>query len=103
MRYSVESRDRIYVKGYGFLSFAKDFGAYATKVAKKISNKYSQNLLQSAKTSITDETKTASKIAIQKIEEETGDLLSDKIADETTNISKSPKQFHSKELYSKEL
>ena len=24
MRYSVEPRDRIYVKGYGFLSFAKN-------------------------------------------------------------------------------
>ena len=23
MKYSVEARDRIYVKGYGFLSFAK--------------------------------------------------------------------------------
>ena len=23
MRYSIEPRDRIYVKGYGFLSFAK--------------------------------------------------------------------------------
>ena len=24
MRYSIEPRDRIYVKGYGFLSFAKN-------------------------------------------------------------------------------
>ena len=25
MRYSIEPRDRIYVKGYGFLSFTKNF------------------------------------------------------------------------------
>ena len=33
MRYSIEPRDRIYVKGYGFLSFAKNMG-------KNLSNKY---------------------------------------------------------------
>ena len=26
MRYSVQPRDRIFVKGYGFLSFAKNVG-----------------------------------------------------------------------------
>ena len=26
MRYSIEPRNRIYVKGYGFLSFAKNIG-----------------------------------------------------------------------------
>ena len=38
MRYSIESRDRIYVKGYGFLSFAKNMG-------KSLSNKYGQKRL----------------------------------------------------------
>ena len=38
MRYSIEPRDRRYVKGYGFLFFAKDIG-------KNISNKYSQKLV----------------------------------------------------------
>ena len=33
MRYSIEPRDRIYVKGYGFLYFAKNMG-------KSLSNKY---------------------------------------------------------------
>ena len=28
MRYSIEPRDRIYVKGYGFLSIAKNMGGY---------------------------------------------------------------------------
>ena len=49
MRYSTEYRDRIYVKGYGFLSFAKNMCTHATKVAKNLSNKYGQKLLDSAK------------------------------------------------------
>ena len=32
MRYSIEPRDKIYVKGYRFLSFAKNRGTHATKV-----------------------------------------------------------------------
>ena len=34
MRYSIKPTGRIYVKGYGFLSFAKNIGKNATKVAK---------------------------------------------------------------------
>ena len=41
MRYSIQPKDRIFVKGYGFLSFAKNMGTHATKVAKNLSNKYS--------------------------------------------------------------
>ena len=57
MRYSVEPRDRICVKGYGFLSFAKNIG-------KNLSNKYGQKLLDSAKKSTTDAIKTTPKRAI---------------------------------------
>ena len=46
MRYSIEPRERIYVKGYGFLSFAK-------KIGKNLSNKYGQKLLDSVKKSTT--------------------------------------------------
>ena len=42
MRYSFEPRDRIYVKGYGFLSFAKNMD-------ENLSNKYGQKLLDKAK------------------------------------------------------
>ena len=59
MRYSIRPRDRRYVKGYGFLSFAKNIG-------KNISSKYSQKLVESDKKSATDAIKTASKRAIQK-------------------------------------
>ena len=50
MTYSIEPRDvKDHVKDYGFLSFAKKIGAHATKVAKSMSNKCSQNLADSAK------------------------------------------------------
>ena len=80
MRYPIELRDRIYVKGYGFLSFAKNIG-------KKISNKYGQKLLDSAKKSATDAIKTTPKKATQKTTEATGYVIVNKIADETTSIS----------------
>ena len=85
MRYSIESRYLIYVKGYGFIYFyrtyAKNIGTYATKVAKSMSNKYNQILLDSAKKSTTDAMKTALKRVIQKTAEATGDLIGNKIAD----------------------
>ena len=65
MRYSIEPRDRIDVKGYGFLYFAKNMG-------KNLSNKYGQKLLDSTKKSTTDAIITASKRAIQKTAEATG-------------------------------
>ena len=49
MRYSIEPRDRIYIKGYGFLSFAKNMGRHGNKVTKSLSNKYSQKIIDSAK------------------------------------------------------
>ena len=78
MRDRIEPRDRMYVKGYGFLSFAKHMGIHATKFAKNLSNRYSQKLLDSPKKSITDATKTASKRGIQKTAEATGDLIGNK-------------------------
>ena len=88
MRYSIEPRNRIYVKGYGFLSFTKNMGTNATKVAKSLSNKYGQRLLDSTKKSTTDAIKTASKRAIGKKAEATGDLIGNKIAEEITSVSK---------------
>ena len=76
-----EPRDRIYVKGYGFVSFAKNMG-------KSLSNKHGQKLLVSAKKSTTDATKTVSKRAIQKTAEATRDLTGNKIADEITMFQK---------------
>ena len=81
MRYSIEPRDRIYVKGYGFLSFAKNMG-------KNLSYKYGQTLLDIAKKSMTDAIKTVSKRATQKTAEATGDLTGNKTADKITSASK---------------
>ena len=79
--YSIELKDRIYVKGYGFLSFPKNMG-------KNLSNIYGQKCLDRAKTSTADAIKTASKRAIPKTAEATGDLISNKIADKIKSISK---------------
>ena len=81
MRYSVEPNDRIFAKGYGFLFFAKNMG-------KRLSNKYGQKVLDTAKKSPTDAIKTASKRAIHKTAEATGDLIGNKIADKITSVSK---------------
>ena len=55
MRYSTEPRDRVYVKGCVFMSFARS-----------MSNKYGKKLVNTAKKSATDAIKTASIRAIQK-------------------------------------
>ena len=81
MRYSIEPRQRRYVKGYGFLSFAKNIG-------KNLNNKYGQKLVDTAKKSATDALITASKRAIQKTAEATGDLAGNKIAEKITSYSK---------------
>ena len=81
MRYSIEPRDRIYVKGYGFMSFAKNIG-------KNLSNKYSQKIIDTTKKSAMDAIKTVLKRTIQKTTEASGDLNGNKIADKITNISK---------------
>ena len=95
MRYSIESRDRMYLKGYRFLSFAKNMSTYATKVAKNLSNKYVQKLLDSAKRSTTDAIKTASRRAIQKTAEAIDDLIGNKIADKATSVWKKSSSKHS--------
>ena len=45
MRYSIKTSDRIFVKRYGFLSYAKNNGI-------NVSGKYSQNVFDNAKKSI---------------------------------------------------
>ena len=88
MRYSIEPRDRICVKGHGFLSFAKNMNTH-------FSNKYSQKCLDTAKKSTTDAIKTASKRAIQKTAEAAGGLIGNKIAGKITSVSKKHKNNES--------
>ena len=60
MRYSIEPRERRYVKGYGFLSFARYFN-----------DKYSKSLMDVRKTFA----KTAGKKILKETEKATGDLI----------------------------
>ena len=60
---SAQPRDRIFVKGYRFLSFAKNFGE---NIGKNLSSKYRQKHFDHAKQSAINALKTASKRTIRK-------------------------------------
>ena len=65
--YSVQPRDRIFVKGYGFLSFAKNMNRnLCQNISENLSSIYSQKPFDQVKQS-KDALKTASKRTIQKI------------------------------------
>ena len=90
-RYSVQPRDYlwIFVKGYWFLSFAKNMCKNIGKnISKNLSSKYSQKRIDHAKQSATDVFETASKRVIQKTTEATDNLIRNKIADKITRVSK---------------
>ena len=65
--YSVQPRDRIFVKGHGFfLSFARNIGKNVVKnISKNLSSKNSQELLDHAKQFATGTLRTISKRVIQ--------------------------------------
>ena len=81
VRYSIETREKRYVKGYGCLSFAKNIG-------KNLNNKYGQKLVDIIKKSAADALKTASKRVTHRTAEAIGDLAGNKIADNIIRISK---------------
>ena len=94
MCYLIEPTERRYVKRCIFLSFARNQGTHATKVAKNLNNKYGQKLADSTKISATDAFKIASKIAIQKTAQATGDLVGNTIANKITSILKKQQVNH---------
>ena len=82
MSCSIEPRERRYVKGYGFMSFARNFG-----------NKYGKKLKNTAiKTGTNFNSKHFATIAgkkiVHKTAEATGNLIGNKIADKITSASK---------------
>ena len=81
MRYSTEPRFRKYVKGYGFLLFARKFG-----------DKYGKKLMDTATKTRIDAAETASKRIVQNTAEATGDLIENKIADKFTSVGKQKKK-----------
>ena len=73
MCYSIEPRKRIYVKGCGFMSFARNF-----------SDKYSKSLMDKGSDVSKTFAKTTGKRILKKSAEATGDLIVNKIADKIT-------------------
>ena len=71
MRYSIEPRERRFVKGYGFMSFARNFN-----------DKYSKSLMDLSKTFA----KTAGKKILNETAKATGYLIGNKTADKITAI-----------------
>ena len=87
IRYLVQLRDQLFVKVYGFLSFAKNVGKNVSKnIIKNLSGKYDQKRFDNAKPSATDALITASKRVIQKTAEASGDLIVNKIVDKITKV-----------------
>ena len=73
MRYSIDHRGRIYVKGYGFLYFAKNMG-------KNLSIKSRQKLLESKRKSAIDALKLLQKEHSKERIEATEDLVGNETA-----------------------
>ena len=71
MRYSIEPRKRRYVKGSGFMSFARNF-----------SDKYSKSLMDKGIDFSKTFAKTAGKKILKETAKATGDLIGNKIADQ---------------------
>ena len=99
MRYSIEPKERRYVKGYDFLSFARNFG---NKYDKKLINtgiktgtnfnsKYGKKLPDTAIKPGKDFATIAGKKILHKSAEAAGDLIGNKIADKITSASKNHK------------
>ena len=96
MRHSLEPEYRKYEKGYGFLSFARNFG---DKYGKKLMNntiktgtnfnsKYGKKLTDTAIKLGKDFATIAGKKIVHKSAEATGDLVGNKIADKITSRGK---------------
>ena len=78
MRHSTEPKYRRYVKGYGFLSFARKCG-----------DKFGKKLIDTATKTGIDAAKIASKRVPKKTAEAAGDLIGNKIVDKITSVGKS--------------
>ena len=108
MRYSIEPRERRYVKGYGFMSFARNFGNKygkklmntAIKTGTNFNSKYGKKLTDTAIKTGKDFATIAGKKIVHKSAEATGDLIGNKIADKIRSGSKKP---HNEEIQSDEV
>ena len=73
---SVQPRGKLFIKGCGFLSFAKNMNkTIGENISKILSIKYRKKDFDHAKQSATDKLKTASERVSQKTAEATGEKL----------------------------
>ena len=91
MTYRTDNKIRTYVKGYGFMTFAKNFGSkYGKKIMSKgisAASKFNQsNYGKMLKNQGTKFGKTAGKKILTKSVEATGDLIGSKIACKITSL-----------------
>ena len=75
-----------------------DFYPSQQKMPKRVSSKYGQKLLDSTKKVATDALRTASKRAIQKTVEATGDLVSNEIPENITKFASKCTSEHASKL-----
>ena len=98
MRYSIETKERRYVNGYGFMSFARNFGNKygkklmntAIKAGTNFNSKYGKKLKDTAIKTGKDFATIAGKEIVHESAETTADLIGNKIADKITSASKKP-------------
>ena len=94
---SIEPKYRKYVKGYGFLSFARNFGGKygkklmntAIKTGTNFNSKCGKKLTDTAIKTGKDFATIAGKKIVHKSAEATEDLVGNKIADKTTSMDRS--------------
>ena len=98
MRYSIEPRERRFVKEYGFMSFARNF-----------IDKYSKSLMDKGIDVSKKFAKTAGKKILKKTAKATGDLIGNKIADKITakpspkDVTSASKKSYNEEIQSDEV
>ena len=101
--YLIQPADRIFVKDYVFLSFTRNMGKFTgKKISKIVSSKCNKKRIDHAKQSATNAFKIASKRAVQKTAEATGDLTGNKIADNVTKFSRTSPQNNSETVTNEE-
>ena len=87
--YSFQPRYRIFVKGYGFLPFAKTVGRDTGRhITRNLSSEHSKKPFDHAEQFARNALKTASKKAIQKTAKANDDLIGNKITYRITKVSK---------------
>ena len=99
MQYSVQPREQISVKGYRFLTFAKNIGRNIGKnINKSLSGKYSQNFSIMLHNLQQMHLKLLLKKQFKKTVEATGDLIDNKTADRIQKNQKLHNKIIQKQL-----